>query len=67
MPRTKPLRLLIGLRLRDPASAPVLRAADAFLEEAASLETGFRLPLAWNLPLSPLEDNKSRAATDLAT
>ena len=53
MPRTKPLALLIGLRLRNPASEAARRAAEAFLEEAASLEPSVRLPLAWNLPLAP--------------
>ena len=53
MPRTKPLALLIGLRLRDPGSEAARRAAEAFLEEAASLEPSVRLPLAWNLPLAP--------------
>jgi hypothetical protein len=62
MPRTKPLRLLLGLRLRDPASESASRAAEAFLEEAASLQP--RLPLAWNLPLAPLE--AGRLPTDLA-
>ena len=53
MPRTKPLALLIGLRLRNPGSEAARRAAEAFLEEAASLEPSVRLPLAWNLPLAP--------------
>ncbi len=61
MPRTKPLRLLLGLRLRDPASEACSRAAEALLEEAASLLP--RLPLAWNLPLAPLE---GRGRADLA-
>jgi hypothetical protein len=53
MPRTKPLRLLIGLRLRHPDSEAARRAAEAFLEEVASLEPSVRLPVAWNLPLAP--------------
>jgi hypothetical protein len=61
MPRTKPLRLLLGLRLRDPASENASRAAEAFLQEAASLQP--RLPLAWNLPLAPIE---ARGRSDLA-
>jgi hypothetical protein len=62
MPRVKSLRLLIGLRLRDPASEAGRRAAETLLEEAASLLP--RLPLAWNLPLAPLEASRGRA--DLA-
>ncbi len=62
MPRTKPLRLLLGLRLRDPLAEAAQRAAEALLEEAASLLP--RLPLAWNLPLAPLEADRGRA--DLA-
>ncbi len=61
MPRTKPLRLVIGLRLPDPASEAGRRTADSLLEEAAALLP--HLPLAWNLPLAPLE---GRARTDLA-
>jgi hypothetical protein len=61
MPRTKPLRLLLGLRLRDPATEAAERAAEAFLEEITSLEPGLRLPLAWNLPLAPLESGRGRA------
>jgi hypothetical protein len=62
MPRTKPLRLLLGLRLRDPAGEAGRRTAEAFLEEAAALLP--RLPVAWNLPLAHLEAGKGRA--DLA-
>jgi hypothetical protein len=62
MPRVKPLRLLIGLRLRDPASEACSRAAETLLEEATSLLP--HLPLAWNLPLAPLEAGRGRA--DLA-
>lgn len=61
MPRTKPLKLLLGLRLRDPATEAAERAAEAFLEEVCALEPGLRLPLAWNLPLAPLERGRGRA------
>ncbi len=65
MPRKKPLRLLLGLRLRDPGSPGACRAALAALAEAESLDSP--LPLHWNLPLAPLAAAGSRAAAELGT
>lgn len=68
MPRTKPLSLLIGLRLRDPGSEAARRAAEALLEEAASLEPSVRLPLAWNLPLAPFgSEGRTELAVEIKT
>ena len=63
MSRKKPLRLLLGLRLRDPGSPEVCRAALAALAEAEGLDSP--LPLHWNLPLAPLAASGSRAAAEL--
>lgn len=67
MPGKKPLRLLIGVRLRDPAAESA--AAEALLREAEALgaatpsgeppQEPFRLPLAWNLALQPLEQGSA--------
>ena len=65
MTRKKPLRLLLGLRLRDPGSPEVCRAALAALAEAEGLDSP--LPLHWNLPLAPLAASGSRAAAELCT
>jgi hypothetical protein len=65
MSRKKPLRLLLGLRLRDPGSETACRSALAALEQAESLASA--LPLHWNLPLAPLAGAGSRAAAELRT
>jgi hypothetical protein len=63
MSRRKPLRLLLGLRLRDPGSPEACRAALAALAQAEGLE--IPLPLHWNLPLAPLAAAGSRPAAEL--